>query len=137
MSQPTMPAVPQFPAGQPPAAPKSKVWIVFAVLAVFFFLAAAAMTGLYVVDKKTIADQKAKIASLERDLAAKDDEVAKTKADLDKANDDLAAAKADAEKNAACSEAVKEFFEAIETDDEAKGEKAALKMASACGVSLV
>lgn len=129
---PATPAQPQPVAAQPPAR-KGTSTVVLAVLAAVFLLAAGAMSVLYVLDTraadKTVAGQKAQIASL-------NDEVSKTKADLDKANKDLSAAKADAEKGAACSSAVKDFFAALRANDDAKGEAAVLKMASACEASL-
>jgi len=143
MSEPTEePGAPTGPAVQvADPARKGRLIIIFAVLAAVFLLAAGAMTVLYIKDtraaEKVIADQKAQIASLQSDLAARNDEATKAKADLDKATKDLAAAKADAEKNAACSQAVKDFFAALKANDDAKGEAAVVTMASACGASLI
>lgn len=124
MSQPTDPAASQPTAGQP-VGKQGKSGIVFAVLAAVFFLAAAAMTGLYLVDKqaagKTIAEQKEKITSLQHDVSAKEDE--------------LAEAKTDAEKYEACSKAVQDFFASL--DDEAESTAAVLEMAEACEASLI
>jgi uncharacterized protein HemX len=131
MSQPTEPAAPQ-PTADQPVAKQGKSGIVFAVLAVVFFLAAAAMTGLYLVDKqatgKTLDEQKDKIASLQNDLTAKEGEVAEAKAEAEKY-------KTDAEKFEACSKAVQEFFASL--DEEPGDPSSVIEMAEACEASLI
>ena len=113
---------------------KSKAGLIFGILSVLLFLGLAGVSGLYVVSKssadKKIADQTAQISQLNKDVAAANDKATKAETDLTAANEKVT-------KSEACAKAVKDFFVAINKNDDPGGQKAVLAMASSCeGASL-
>jgi uncharacterized protein HemX len=101
------PPVSQTPPAEAPAPKWSVATAILAILVVFLLVGLAGVTALYVSDKnrsdEQIADQRAQIEKLERDLRGKNNEVNRVYADLDDAD--------------ACIEAVRRLFTAIDDVD--------------------
>ncbi|HZN16870.1 MAG TPA: hypothetical protein VFB84_01590 [Micromonosporaceae bacterium] len=112
-------------------------------LTIVFFIAAATMGGLALVQKSssddTIAKQKTQVTQLERDLAAKTDEATRASADLKTAQGraDDATSRAEGlqeqvDQQAPCRKAVRDFFDAALANNEAAGQKALRAMQLSC-----
>jgi septal ring factor EnvC (AmiA/AmiB activator) len=142
-SEPGPPLQPPDPSSgtqQPPAparvTTRGPATLLLVVLTVVFFVAAAGVTTLFLLDKnrtdKTIARQKTEIARLQQDIRAKADELAKTTADLNTAKSKADTLQARVEKQAACNKAVQDFFNALNKNDDAAGQRAVLALVSNC-----
>ena len=123
--------------------------MVLAVLSVLFFLAAAGIGTLYLLDKqksdRTIDRQKTEIAAAQQDARTKSEALTRATADLatakgqtDAANTKADGLQAQVTKHASCTKSVQEFFTAINKDDTNAAARAVIGIQANCeGVKIV